>query len=123
MHEFWTDLHAKYGPIAKYYHGPHLIVSTSDSATFRPQMSLFDRPGKNFLNLIMLRVDIIVILVELFEQFMPLVGPKSLQYRNGNDGRLVRRHLDRSYSHEACCSYLGTFLQVNMHALPWKIKT
>uniref|UniRef100_A0A1I8FSC8 Cytochrome P450 n=1 Tax=Macrostomum lignano TaxID=282301 RepID=A0A1I8FSC8_9PLAT len=83
LHEFLCNLHAEHGPLAGFYFGQQFVVSLASSELMRQTVRLFDKPP------------------ELFKLFEPLIGPKSIQYANGLDGRTRRNTFDRAFSHEA----------------------
>lgn len=49
---------------------------------------------------------------EQFKFFEPLLGKKSLTYKNGPEARKKRQLVDRSFSHEAVSHYYEHFTQV-----------
>jgi len=51
---------------------------------------------------------------EQFKFFEPLLGKKSLTYKNGPEARKKRQLVDRSFSHEAVKHYYDHFTQVSI---------
>lgn len=49
---------------------------------------------------------------EQFKFFEPLLGGKSLTYKNGLEARKKRQLVDRSFSHDAVMNYYEQFTQV-----------
>ncbi|GFS03294.1 cytochrome P450 20A1-like [Elysia marginata] len=91
MHEFLTELHGQYGPIAGFWFGQTYTVSIASPELFKQHSNVFDRP------------------TELFRMFEPLIGPASLQYANGADGRARRKHYEQAFSHFRLSSYYEMF--------------
>jgi hypothetical protein len=54
----------------------------------------------------------ILFVAALFKLFEPLIGKKSIQYKNGPKARQLRQEMDRSFSHEAVMNYYDCFLEV-----------
>lgn len=94
LHEFLIELHNQFGEIAGFWLGPLYVVSISTPNLFKDHQSIFDRPP------------------ELFQLFEPLLGPKSIQYANGNDGRSRRKYLDRCMSFQAVQCYIPEFQRI-----------
>ena len=94
LHEFLLELHKKFGNIAGFWIGTSYIVSISTPDLFKEHQNVFDRPP------------------QLFQLFEPLIGSKSIQYANGDDGRYRRKYLDRCMSFQAMHLYLTEFHQV-----------
>lgn len=81
LHEYLTTLHKKYGPIVSFYWTKQRVVSIASIEAFQETRRLFDRP------------------VLLFSAFEPFIGPYSIQYANGDDGRYRRKnHYDAALS-------------------------
>ena len=72
MHQFLLTLHAKYGPVASFWYGPHYCISIGNADIMKQVKHLFDRPAA------------------LFEMVEPLIGKSSIQFASGDEGR--RRH-------------------------------
>ena len=72
MHQFLLTLHAKYGPVASFWYGPHYCISIGNADLMKQVKHLFDRPAA------------------LFEMVEPLIGRSSIQFASGDEGR--RRH-------------------------------
>ena len=72
MHQFLLTLHAKYGPVASFWYGPHYCISIGNTDLMKQVKHLFDRPAA------------------LFEMVEPLIGKSSIQFASGDEGR--RRH-------------------------------
>lgn len=94
LHEFLIDLHHQYGPIASFWWGPRYVVSIASAALFKEHHNVFDRPP------------------ELFQLFEPLIGPKSIQYANGTDGRARRDLYDKCLTAGAIRKYFLTFQEI-----------
>ena len=91
LHQFLLALHTKYGKIASFWFGHQKVVSISSPELFKEQQNLFDRPTL------------------LFKLFEPLIGPKSIQLANKEDGKGRRKEYDRSMSHKSLVGYLNEF--------------
>ena len=52
---------------------------------------------------------------EQFKFFEPLLGRKSLTYRNGPEARRKRQLVDRSFSHDAVGHYYEHFTKVSFY--------
>jgi len=74
LHQYLTELHKKYGPIVSFYWNKDRVVSIASPEAFHETRRLFDRP------------------VPLFAPFEPLIGSKSIQYANGDEGRYRRKN-------------------------------
>lgn len=46
LHNFLSDLHAQFGPIASYWHGTQLVATVASPEGLSEQTHIFDRPGK-----------------------------------------------------------------------------
>lgn len=94
LHEFLLDLHKQFGPIASFWWGRTYTVSIASANLFKEHQHVFDRP------------------MVLFEEFIPLIGIKCIQYANGTEGR-ARRHLyDKVLTHDAVKRYFLQFQEV-----------
>ena len=91
FHQFLLKLHREFGNIASFWFGPTRVVSISSADYFKQQQNLFDRPPL------------------LFSLLEPFIGPESLQYANGDDGKSRRKAYDRTMSHKAVVSYIKDF--------------
>ena len=81
LHQFLTQLHRQFGPVASFHWGELPVVSIASPSAFQDTRRLFDRP------------------VPLFAAFEPLIGAHSIQYANGDDGRYRRKnHYDAALS-------------------------
>ena len=81
LHQFLTQLHHRFGPVASFYWGELYVVSLASPNAFQDTRRLFDRP------------------VPLFAAVEPLIGAHSIQYANGDDGRYRRKnHYDVALS-------------------------
>ncbi|CAG5120895.1 unnamed protein product [Candidula unifasciata] len=94
LHEFLQETHTTYGPITGFWWGQTYVVSIASPQLFKQHSAVFDRP------------------VELFKIFEPLIGPQSIQYTNGTDGRTRRQHYDRAFAHEKFPMYYEKFQKV-----------
>ena len=47
-----------------------------------------------------------------FKLFEPLIGPASIQFANGEDGRCRRKMYDRAFAHDKFGSYYKSFQKV-----------
>ncbi|KAK3731833.1 hypothetical protein QZH41_020194 [Actinostola sp. cb2023] len=78
------------------------------------RMEKEERDGNESQVKVHLSLDqILQIQTELFKLFEPLIGEKSIQYKNGIKGRQFRQVIDRSFSHEAVMDYYGYFREVS----------
>ncbi|XP_006818256.1 cytochrome P450 20A1-like, partial [Saccoglossus kowalevskii] len=93
FHEFLVKLHTKYGPVATFWHGKTHVVSLASAKAFKDTNKLFDRPAV------------------LFENIKPLVGPDSITYANGEDGKRRRHDYDLSFSYDAIKNYYSRFYE------------
>lgn len=82
LHEFLTELHAKYGPIASFWWGSQYTVSISSPELFKEHHHVFDRPPL------------------LFKMFEPFTTEHSIQYANGDDGKSRRQDFDKVFDFE-----------------------
>ncbi|CAL1534074.1 unnamed protein product [Lymnaea stagnalis] len=94
LHEFLMETHAQFGPITGFWWGQTYAVSIASPDLFKQHASVFDRP------------------TELFKLFEPMIGPLSIQYANGADGRKRRQCYDRAFEHEKLHGYYETFQKV-----------
>ncbi|XP_006824105.1 cytochrome P450 20A1-like [Saccoglossus kowalevskii] len=91
MHQFLMTLHFKYGHIAVFWHKKIRVVSLAYPEAWKDVIKLFDRPG------------------EIFEFVNCLIGSKSIQFANGDEGK-QRRHIhDKSFTHRAIENYYNSF--------------
>ena len=74
LHQFLEQLHQKFGPVVGFHWGKTAVVSVASPLAFQQTRRLFDRP------------------VSLYAAFEPLIGAKSIQYANGDEGRYRRKH-------------------------------
>ncbi|XP_070554393.1 cytochrome P450 20A1-like isoform X2 [Ptychodera flava] len=91
FHEFLLNLHSKYGPVASFWYGSQYYVSLASPKAWKDHIKIFDRPP------------------ELFEFLLPLIGPRSIQYINGAEGKERRRTYDPSFSHTSIKNYYSSF--------------
>ncbi|CAC5367291.1 CYP20A [Mytilus coruscus] len=91
LHEFLLDIHKQYGPIASFWMGQQFVASVASADLFKEHQNVFDRPP------------------ELFKLFKILIGPKSIQYANKQDGRTRRKNYDEALTHDAIKKYYETF--------------
>ena len=80
MHQFLLTLHAKYGPVASFWYGPHYCISIGNADIMKQVKHLFDRPAA------------------LFEMVEPLIGKSSIQFASGDEGRRRNRLLAEAMS-------------------------
>ncbi|XP_031573133.1 cytochrome P450 20A1-like [Actinia tenebrosa] len=93
LHEYMVYLHDTYGKIVGFWWGETYTVSVACPYLWKDIQGIFDRPR------------------ELFKLFEPLIGKKSIQYKNGPKGRQLRQVTDRSFSHEAVMNYYDCILE------------
>ena len=74
---FLLQLHEKYGPIASYWHKDVLTVSLGDPKYFKITEKMFDQHPA------------------MFEFALPLIFEKSMQFQNGEFGRICTYKLCR----------------------------
>ena len=86
--KFLTQLHAKYGPLASYWHGDVFTVSLGDPKYFKITEKMFDRHPA------------------MFEFALPLISEKSLQFQNGEFGRNRYKLLSQPFGFSGCCNAL-----------------
>jgi len=94
VHEFLSELHAKYGPIASFWLETKLAVSLASPELFNEHMHVFDRPG------------------ELFEVFKPLIGKNSIFYANGTSNRQQSRLFGEILSQAANPKYYSIYKEM-----------
>ncbi|XP_028392938.1 cytochrome P450 20A1-like isoform X2 [Dendronephthya gigantea] len=94
LHEFLTNLHKEYGPLASFWWGKQLVVSLASPKLFDEIKVLFDRPKY------------------LFEAYVDFTGPRSIQFMNGAEGRKRRHLMDEGFSHTAVAYYYDDFVRV-----------
>ncbi|XP_059172500.1 cytochrome P450 20A1-like [Physella acuta] len=94
LHEFLVSAHEQYGPITGFWWGQVYVVSIASSDLFKQHSAVFDRP------------------CELFKLFEPMIGPLSIQFANGADGRKRRQYYDRAFEHEKLQTYFESFQKV-----------
>ncbi|XP_013399187.1 cytochrome P450 20A1-like [Lingula anatina] len=82
LHEFLVELHETHGPIASFWMGQKMVVSTASPGLFSQQSNVFDRPA------------------ELYEVYKPLFGAPSILFTNGGAGRKRREMYDGSMRNE-----------------------
>ena len=80
MHQFLLTLHAKYGPVASFWYGPHYCISIGNADLMKQVKHLFDRPAA------------------LFEMVEPLIGKSSIQFTSGDEGRWRHKLLSEAMS-------------------------
>eukprot|EP00105_Crassostrea_gigas_P006249 XP_011420113.2 PREDICTED: cytochrome P450 20A1 [Crassostrea gigas] len=73
LHQYLIDLHKQYGDITAFWMGQEFVVSICSPELFKQQSAVFDRP------------------VSLFKLIEPLIGEKSIQYANKEDGKNRRK--------------------------------
>ena len=49
---------------------------------------------------------------ELFEGFLPLIGYKSIQIKNGDDGKKTHQLISRHFTHDAVGGYFDCLVEV-----------
>ncbi|XP_064627978.1 cytochrome P450 20A1-like [Lineus longissimus] len=94
LHEFLTNLHKRYGPIASFWMGKELTISIASPELFKQHAIVFDRPP------------------QLFIKYQHMFGPQSVQYSNKEKGRRQRQPFDDAYGHQAMAVYYPTFNDV-----------
>lgn len=94
VHEYLIELHEKYGEIVSFWWGKEYAVSLSSVDYWKEIQPIFDKP------------------YEQFKFFEPLLGRKSLTYKNGLEARKKRQLVDRSFSHDAVMNYYEHFTQI-----------
>ena len=85
MVKFLKDLHARFGPIASYWHKDVYTVSLGDIKYLKVTEKMFDRHRA------------------LFEFAEPLISNKSLQFLNGQFGRSRHKLLSEPFGYSGCC--------------------
>ncbi|XP_067944170.1 cytochrome P450 20A1-like [Watersipora subatra] len=78
--QFLINLHEEFGPVVSFWINRELIISVASPETHKAVAHLFDRP------------------YSLFEPFLPLLGDRSIQLRNGPEGQHDRKLHDRSFT-------------------------
>ncbi|KAK3731832.1 hypothetical protein QZH41_020193 [Actinostola sp. cb2023] len=97
-----AHLHKTYGGIVSFWWGKTYTVSVACPRLWKDIQSVFDRPP------------------ELFKLFEPLIGGKSIQFKNGLKARELRQVTDRSFSHDAIMNYYDYFRETaNKMAEDW----
>ncbi|KAH3717277.1 cytochrome P450 20A1-like [Dreissena polymorpha] len=91
LHQFLVQLHAQFGPLASFWWGRTRMVSICEETLFRQHTTAFNRP------------------YEMFDLFMPLLGARSLEYANGDDGKSRRKVYDRVFTHGSIRKYIEPF--------------
>ena len=85
MVKFLKDLHARFGPIASYWHKDVFTISLADLKYLKLTEKMFDRHRA------------------LFEFAEPLISNKSLQFLNGQFGRSRYKLLSEPFGYSGCC--------------------
>uniref|UniRef100_K1QQY1 Cytochrome P450 20A1 n=1 Tax=Magallana gigas TaxID=29159 RepID=K1QQY1_MAGGI len=80
LHEYLIDLHKQYGDITAFWMGQEFVVSICSPELFKQHSAVFDRP------------------VSLFKLFEPLIGAKSIQYANKEDGKNRRKQYNTVFN-------------------------
>ncbi|KAK3766075.1 hypothetical protein RRG08_002311 [Elysia crispata] len=88
---YLEKLHVKLGPIVSFWYGQVYTVSIASPELFKQHLHPFDRPPL------------------FFKLFEPLIGPASIQFANGEDGRCRRKMYDRAFAHDKFGSYYKSF--------------
>ncbi|XP_013091417.2 cytochrome P450 20A1-like [Biomphalaria glabrata] len=106
LHEFLVETHARFGPITGFWWGQVYVVSIASPELFKAHANVFDKPS------------------ELFKLYEPLIGPLSIQYTNGSEGRKRRQFYDRSFEHDQLITYYEHFQKIS-HSVEksWSQKT
>ena len=86
---FLHQLHARFGPIASYWHNDVFTVSLADPKYFKITEKMFDRHSA------------------LFEFALPLISWKSMQFLNGEFGRERFKFMSQPFGFSGCEKALG----------------
>ena len=87
--KFLNQLHARFGPIASYWHKDVFTVSLADPKYFKITEKMFDRHPA------------------LFEFALPLISWKSMQFLNGDFGRNRFKFMAQPFGFAGCEKALG----------------
>ena len=92
--KFLHQLHARFGPIASYWHKDVFTVSLADPKYFKITEKMFDRHPA------------------LFEWSLPLISWKSMTFLNGNFGRNRFRFMAQPFGFSGCEKALGKITEI-----------
>lgn len=98
--------------IKKYFNNILLLFVTSKKILRRKKCSKIDKHFHFCLYFSISYCYICYFTDEQFKFFEPLLGRKSLTYKNGLEARKKRQLVDRSFSHDAVMNYYEHFTQV-----------
>jgi len=99
LHEYLDKLHRQWGPIVSFWIGKNNVVSIASAEMFKQHQQVFDRP------------------VALFEMQAILIGPNSIQLKNGAEGRQLHKMLSRPFAFNECKKYYAGFLEIGKQLL------
>ena len=92
--KFLHQLHARFGPIASYWHNDVFTVSLADPKYFKITEKMFDRHSA------------------LFEFALPLISWKSIQFLNGEFGRERFKFMSQPFGFSGCEKALGKISEI-----------
>ena len=94
MVKFLKNLHARFGPIASYWHKDVFTISLGDIKYVKVTEKMFDRHRA------------------LFEFTEPLISNKSVQFLNGQFGRSRYKLLSEPFGYSGCCQVFDTMKNI-----------